>query len=130
MNPFSFFSRRPANDLVVVVEANIPEARRLLERCTAAGISATLGGKECCGSGGCSPKAAVMVPRSDVPKVQALLDEEWQAALERESGVDRELLAKVRAAAADPSGGPHCPACGHVGELVAGSCADCGLRLA
>lgn len=129
MNPFTFFTRRPENELVVVVEASIPEARKLVARCTDAGIGAVLGGKECCSSGGCAPKAAVLVPRGDVPRVHEMLQNDWHESVAREGGVDHELLARVRAAAADPSGEPHCPACGFVGPLVRGACADCGLQL-
>lgn len=112
--------------LVTAVEASIPDAKRLVEQCEEAGIHAVLGGEECCSSGGCAPKAAVRVARADVPRVKLLLEQLWAADLERE-GVDPAALAKV--AAAERSGKPHCPACGHIGALVGGACADCGLQL-
>ncbi len=128
MNAFNFFRARPTRERITVIEAPIPEAKRLLAKCTEAGIDATLGGKECCsGGGGCSPKAAVLVYPEDAPKVQALLQDEWSSLIERETCLDRELLAKVRAAAENPESGPYCPACGHQGAPVSGACGDCGL---
>jgi hypothetical protein len=129
MNPFTFFRGRQAPEMVVVLEASIPDAKRMLGRCQDAGINAVLGGKECCSGGGCSPKAAVMVPADQVHAVQSLLQADWHAQLARE-GADPEIVARLQAAAqADPDAGPVCPACGHVGELARGACADCGLFL-
>ena len=48
---------------------------------------------------------------------------DWAAMLEREG------VAPVVCAVADPSGEPPCPACGHAAPLVKGACADCGLQL-
>lgn len=129
MNPFTFFRGRSAPEMIPVLEASIPEAKRLVGRCQEAGIDAVLGGKECCSSGGCAPKAAVMVPRDQAERVHALLQADWHETLARE-GADPEIVARLKAAAqADPDAGPVCPACGNVGELHNGACADCGLFL-
>ncbi len=111
--------------LVTAVEASIPDARRLVAQCQAAGISALLGGEACGMGGGCAPKAAVRVARRDVPRVKELLEKMWAADLERE-GIDPAAVARLQAA--ERSGKPHCPACGHIGALVGGACADCGLE--
>lgn len=126
MDPFALFRRRPDTELVTAVEAGLPEARRLVERCEEAGIHAVLGGEACCG-GGCAPKAAVRVPRNELPKVKELLEAMWTADLAKED-IDPVMLARLRAA--ERSGRPHCPACGHTGPLVGGACEDCGLQLA
>jgi hypothetical protein len=52
-----------------------------------------------------------------VPRVAALLQDEWHAMLAREG------TAPVAA------GGDACPACGCAAPLVDGACADCGLQL-
>jgi len=123
-------ARRPvASELVAVVEASIPEAKRLQKKLEAAGIPVVLGGQECCSSGGCAPKAAITVPREAIPQVRAVLQDEWESNLQREKHCDPELLAKVKAAQETPSDHPACPACGHVGPLDGSACGDCGLFL-
>lgn len=111
--------------LAVVVEADLVEASRLQAQFRRAGVDAMIGGKECCSAGGCGPKAAVLVPIADLPRVREILDANW-AALVANAG-DPSVLARI--AAAEAEGEPVCPACGHVGEPVAGECADCGLTL-
>ena len=89
----------------------------------------------CCGQGGCgcAPKIDVLARSEDVPRVARLLQERWRALALREGTIDM-----VRSAQSSPA--PHaididadsvpCPACGTVGPLAAGACADCGLQLA
>jgi hypothetical protein len=114
---------------VVALEASLDDVRRLLERCEAEGIEANVARDACCG-GGCSPKAQLVVSRRDAPRVAHLLQRDWLEALEREGTVDHEGLERLRSAhRSSASDEPPCPACGHVGPLVAGACADCGLQL-
>ena len=112
--------------LAVVAEADLVEAGRLLSQFRAAGIDAYVGGKECCSSGGCGPKAAVLVPIAELPLVRDLLESNWRRMIAHEGG-DPDVLQRV--AAAESEGLPVCPACGHVGEPVSGECGDCGLAL-
>lgn len=113
-------------ELVVVVEASLTETQRLAERCAANDIATWIGGQECCTSGGCGPKAALMVQPQDAPKVAALLRGDWLAAVERERpGMAAALLRLEQ----EVDGDPACPACGTVGPLQAGACGDCGLQL-
>jgi hypothetical protein len=115
---------------VPAAEASIPDAKRLVERCQEAGIDAVLGRTESCASGGCTPKAQVLVHPDDVPRVTALLQHEWLESAAREGTVAPDFVEKLRAAAADPEGEPPCPACGTAAPLVDGACSDCGLKLA
>lgn len=64
-----------------------------------------------------------MVEEDELPKLGALLRDDWRAHLEREG------LAPVEAAA--PADAEHlpCPACGTAAALVDGACSDCGLQL-
>jgi hypothetical protein len=117
-------------DMVPAVEAEIPQARRIVERCREEGIHALLGRTATCSTGGCKPKVQVMVRRADVPRVVGLLQRDWLEDAAREGTLDEEYLGKLRAARADPSGEPACPACGTAAPLVDGACSDCGLRLA
>jgi hypothetical protein len=117
-------------ELVPAAEASIPDAKRLVARCRDEGIDAVLGRTATCSSGGCTPKAQVLVRPGDVPRVSALLRRDWLEAAEREGTLDPELGARLRAAPASPSGDPPCPACGTAAPLVGGACSDCGLQLA
>lgn len=112
--------------LAVIAEADLIEANRLVAQLRDAGIEAALGGKECCSSGGCGPKAAVLVPVEAIPRVRTIFEETWRSSVARGAG-DPAVLARI--AAAEAEGLPVCPACSHVGEPVAGECADCGLSL-
>jgi len=116
--------------LVPAAEAGLPEAKRLVARCRAEGIDATLGRTATCSSGGCTPKAQVLVRREDVPRVTAFLRSEWLDSMEQEGTLDPGLIAKLRAARVTADGDPPCPACGTAAPLVNGACSDCGLRLA
>ncbi len=125
----SIFTGAPSgpSDYVVVAEGAIPEMERLLRECRSAGLDATLGGKECCSGGGCGPKAALLLQPHELATFQRLMSSRWSDALAREGGADPEVLARLEAAQA--AGELACPACGHVGDLVDGECADCGLAL-
>ena len=116
--------------LVPAAEASIPDAKRLVVRCHEDGIEALLGRTASCSSGGCTPKAQVLVRRDDVPRVMTLLQLDWIEAAEREGTLDPELMAKLRAAQASSDTDPPCPACGTTAPLVNGACSDCGLQLA
>lgn len=118
---------RPA-DLVVVSEGSLADTKRLADRVRALDIATWIGGQECCSKGGCGPKAALMVGPDDVPKVAALLRDDWVAALERESPGSAERLARLHGPEATDGELP-CPACGTAGPLVSGACGDCGLQL-
>ena len=121
---------RSGTELVPAAEAGIPEAKRLVARCQEEGIDAVLGRTATCSSGGCTPKAQVMVRRDDVPRVAALLRQSWLEDAAREGTLDPDFVARLRAAHANPSGEPPCPACGTAAPLVDGACSDCGLQLA
>ncbi len=118
-------SPTPAEDaLVVVAEGPIPDMERLLRDCKSEGLEAALGGQECCTGGGCGPKAALLIHAADISSFRQLMNSRWAEAVGREGG-DPEVLARIAAATAADL--PVCPACGHIGELVAGECGDCGL---
>ncbi len=121
--------RENGSDLVPALETSISDAKRLIEQCAEEGIPATLGRTASCSSGGCTPRAQVMVRRDDLPRVQGLLQRQWLESAAREGTLDEELQAKLQAAA---SAGeyPPCPACGTAAPLVNGACSDCGLQLA
>ncbi len=112
--------------LAVIAEADLIEASRIVAQLREVGIEAALGGKECCSSGGCGPKAAVLVAIEAIPRVRAIFDESWRSSVAKGAG-DPAVLARI--AAAEAEGLPVCPACSHVGEPVDGECADCGLAL-
>lgn len=116
----------PLPDLVVVAETSLTEAKRLAELLASRDIRAWIGGEDCCASGGCGPKAAILVGRSDVVKVAEVMRSAWLEAVERENP---EAAARILRADEAIEGDPPCPACGHLGPLVGGACGDCGLQL-
>ena len=122
--------KRSGTELVPAAEASISDAKRLVERCQEEGIDAVLGRTATCSSGGCTPKAQVLVRRDDVPRVMELLERDWLADAASEGTLEPELVAKLRAALGNPIGEPPCPACGTAAPLVHGACSDCGLQLA
>ena len=69
-------------------------------------------------------KVSVLVAEDDLQRVSAVLGARFSDALARE-GVGGMQTAPIDLAAETVT----CPACGHVGPLVEGSCADCGLFL-
>jgi hypothetical protein len=117
-------------ELVPCVEGSLASARELVTACLEAEIPAAVGAPRSCKSGGCSPKAQVLVRPEDAERVSALLRARWLEALEQEG------LAPIVPASPTGAGGagseegePPCPACGTAAPLVAGACSDCGLQL-
>jgi hypothetical protein len=111
--------------LVTAMAGSIPEMKVLRDRCLAAGIPAVIG----CPGGGksCGPKTHLLVEQAELPRLSALLHNDWSDHLAREglAGVD---LAALNATA-EASDHPPCPACGTAAALVEGACSDCGLQL-
>ena len=111
--------------LIPAMAGSIPEMKVLRDRCLEAGIPAIIG----CPGGGksCGPKTHLLIEEVELPKLAALLRNDWHDDLAREG------LASVDLSALNAAGeaGDHlaCPACGHTAALVAGACADCGLQL-
>ena len=116
-------------EVVPVFEASLRDARRLVARCLEQDIPAAIGRNACCSSGGCTPKAQVLVRRDDVARVRTLVQGDWLEAAAREGTIAPEWLAQQRAAVVGPDGYPPCPACGTAAPLVDGACSDCGLQL-
>jgi hypothetical protein len=83
--------------------------------------------KACCGGGcGCGSKLQLLVRKEDVARVQSIMQAEWLAAVQDQTGA----LVKLGTPAEVPEGAePPCPACGFVGPLKEGACGDCGLQL-
>jgi hypothetical protein len=130
MEPFEVDEALRGAELVAVSQGTLTDVKRQVEQCLEHDLPARAGREQGCASGGCQPKAQLLVRREDVEQVVQLLQRSWLEAARREGTLDQEYLAKLRAAHASPSDEPPCPACGHVGPLVGGACADCGLQLA
>jgi len=130
MEPFEVEEVLAGAELVAVSQGPIPDVKRLVERCLELDIPAIAGRDQCCAAGTCAPQAQLLVRREDAPRVAALLERDWLEAAEREGTLDSDYLDALRAAHAAAGDEPPCPACGHVGPLAAGACADCGLQLA
>jgi hypothetical protein len=130
MEPFEVEEALAGAELVAVSQGSLTDVKRQVEQCLEHDIPARAGRDEGCASGTCKPKAQLMVRREDAPQVVELLQRDWLEAARREGTLDPEYLAKLRAAHAEAGDDPPCPACGHVGPLVGGACADCGLQLA
>ena len=130
MEPFEVEEALAGGELVAVSQGSLTDVKRQVEQCLEHGIPARAGSQEGCASGSCQPKAQLMVRREDVQQVIELLQREWLEAARREGTLEPEFLEKLRAAHAAATDDPPCPACGHVGPLVGGDCADCGLQLA
>jgi hypothetical protein len=106
---------------VPAIEGGLFELKELSRLCEAEGIPSELG-MESCDKEGCTPKAKLLVPKSDVDKLATLLRNRWKSMVEAE-GVQL-VEAKV-----PEDGDPPCPACGTAAPLVEGACSDCGLVL-
>jgi hypothetical protein len=130
MEPFEVEEALAGAELMAVSQGSLTDVKRQVEQCLEHDIPARAGREPACASGGCQPKAQLMVRLEDAEQVVRLLQSEWLEAAKREGTLDPEYLAKLRAAHAAESDDPPCPACGHVGPLVGGACADCGLQLA
>ncbi|HET9627552.1 MAG TPA: hypothetical protein VFP84_39620 [Kofleriaceae bacterium] len=113
--------------LVAPLGGSIPEMKALRDRCLAAGIPALIG---CPGGGGasCGPKTHLLLEQAELPKLAALLHNDWSDQLAREGMAEFDLAA-LNAAAEASAEHPPCPACGTAAALVDGACSDCGLQL-
>lgn len=120
-----------ATRLIACFEGPLQQMRELERQLHQQNIDAELASppaKGCCGGGcACSSKLQLLVPEGDVPRVGQLMQAQWLQALERE-GTLGEGLVSLRMPSS-PEGEPPCPACGFVGPLQSGACADCGLQL-
>ena len=111
-------------DLHPMMQVALGEAKEILGACLDGGVPAILGRDDHC-TKGCSPKALILARAEDAPRIAAIQQQRWSALV---ATVDGELKgADVGIEVAD--GEPPCPACGTVGELVDGACAECGLQL-
>jgi hypothetical protein len=118
-------------ELVLCMQASMGDAKELRDACLEADIPVLLDRGNCCGKGGCGcgPKLDLLARSEDVPRVARLFQERWRALALREGTIDARHPAVAAPASADPDCVP-CPACGTVGPLTDGACADCGLQLA
>jgi len=116
-------------ELVPCLQAPLADAKELRAACLEADIPVLLDRAACCGQGGCgcAPKIELLARPEDAPKVARLLDERWRALARREGTVDETHPSVAAPADAEATA---CPACGTIGPLVDGACADCGLQLA
>jgi hypothetical protein len=85
--------------------------------------------KECCKAGGCGCGGRIQLcaREEDIPRIEEFFRAQWLAHAKETVG---EGLVQLKAPV-EPAEGeePPCPACGHVGPLQEGACADCGLQL-
>jgi hypothetical protein len=118
-------------ELVLCLQAPLGDAKEVRDACLEAEIPVLLDRGSCCGQGGCgcAPKIDLLARSEDVPRVARLLRERWRALALREGTIDASHEAVAESAPTDADSTP-CPACGTVGPLAAGACADCGLQLA
>jgi hypothetical protein len=118
-------------ELVPLLEGNALQARELERQLLASEIPVRLAAppaKACCGGGcACSTKLQILVRSEDVAKVGELMHAEWLEAVRREGTLEQVALAPI--APLEEGADPPCPACGFVGPLQEGACADCGLQL-
>jgi hypothetical protein len=114
-------------DVVICLQAALPEAKELRDACLAAEIPVLLDRGDCCGKGGCgcAPKIQLFARTEDVPRVNHLVQERWRALALREGTIEPSHPVVARPEADDPP----CPACGTTAPLVGGACTDCGLQL-
>jgi len=114
-------------ELVPCLQAALPAAKELRAACLEADIPVLLDRATCCGKGGCgcAPKIEILARQDDLPRLARLFDERWRALARREGTVD-----ETDPIVASSSSAEACPACGTVGPLAEGACADCGLQLA
>ncbi len=117
------------HELVPCVQGGIPDVKRLLDLCLEQDIPAVIGSDACEDGGcstGCAPKAQLVVRDTDVPRVVALLRQQWAEMALREGTLS---FGEFDGARDEPEGEPPCPACGTAAPLVEGACSDCGLQL-
>ena len=118
-------------ELELCLQAPLGDAKEVRDACLEAEIPVLLDRGDCCGRGGCgcAPKLDLLARSEDVPRVTRLLEDRWRALALREGTIDASHAAVALPSQADADAVP-CPACGTVGPLAAGACADCGLQLA
>ena len=118
-------------ELVLCLQASLSDAKEVRDACLEADIPVLLDRGSCCGKGGCgcAPKIDLLARSEDVTRVARLLDDRWRALALREGTIDASHSAVAVPAPTDADS-VACPACGTVGPLAAGACADCGLQLA
>jgi hypothetical protein len=118
-------------ELVLCLQASLGDAKEVRDACLQADIPVLLDRGSCCGKGGCgcAPKIDLLARSEDAPRVARLLEDRWRALALREGTIDARHSAVAGAAPPDPDSAC-CPACGTVGPLADGACADCGLQLA
>lgn len=117
-------------ELVVLAEAALSEAKDVREACLEAGVPVVLGRDECCG-GGCTPKLLVLAREADLERAVGVLRARWRALVDQGGSLsqpDPDLA--LTAHATDGDADLPCPACGTAAPLQEGACRDCGLMLA
>lgn len=118
-------------ELVPYLEGNVLQAKEFERQLLAQDIPVLLAqppAKACCGGGcGCGSKLQVLLRKDDVQKVAHLMQAEWLEAVRREGTLDEAALVPLKVLGEGEE--PPCPACGFVGPLQEGACADCGLQL-
>jgi hypothetical protein len=106
--------------LVAAIQGSLDDVKKMREQCLEAGIPVAVAAPP-----GAAGKLVLMVREEDIPKVSALLRDQWRAQIERE-GTGSLGLFGVEAAEGEE---PPCPACGTAAPLVEGACSECGLQL-
>src|SRR4051812_14941960 len=107
--------------LVPYFEGPLQQMRELERQLLAQDIEVELAKpppKACCAGGcGCGAKLQLLVHEEDVPRVAKLMQAEWPAAVERDTGG----LVALNPPALAEGQEPPCPACGFVGPLQSGA---------
>jgi hypothetical protein len=111
----------PAN-VVAALSGSIADMKALRDRCLDVGIPAEIGCPPGAGKS-CGPRTHLLIEESDLPRLGALLGDDWRTLLARDG------LAPVAVTADEEAEHPPCPACGTAAPLVEGACSDCGLQL-
>jgi hypothetical protein len=112
----------PDGVIVPAISGSIADMKALRDRCLEVGIPAAVGCPPGAGKS-CGPRTHLLVHEDDVPRLAALLGDDWRSQLAREG------LAPVAVTADEEAEHLPCPACGTAAPLVEGACSDCGLQL-
>jgi hypothetical protein len=122
-----------SSEFIPYMEGPLAQMRELERQLTSNDIEVELAKpppKACCAGGcGCGAKLQLLVHKEDVEKVASLMQAEWLAAVQRDTGALVKLGTPAVSGEGAAEGEPPCPACGFVGPLQAGACGDCGLQL-
>ena len=108
--------------VVPAISGSIADMKALRDRCLEVGIPAEVGCPPGAGKS-CGPRTHLLVEEHDLPRLAALLGDDWRSQLALEG------LAPVAVTADEEAEHPPCPACGTAAALVEGACSDCGLQL-